>query len=379
MAEASTDDIERRAAAEQPHHRGVALADETPDELPALLAIAVGVAILAITIVWPAIRDQGTASPTAASEAAAPAEEEADEAAPPANGEDEDSGEETEVGADLDLALFESELAGLGIPGISLTAAGAVVTAEGVVPDEATRTQVLDYLSGQPGVVSVVDGLTIEAPSEAVAGVTATAAQVSIVLEGTVPDEATEQALVERAIEVYSEAQVDNQLVVDAGAQPPVVVTVAGSMTDPVLFEQITTAFEGIDGVEVGEATITLEESNEVESSLNALEPIQFASGSALVEPASEAILDEAAELLIANPDVALEIGGHTDSVGGEDSNQTLSQARAETVLVALQARGVTNELTAVGFGERRLKVDPDDNDAEAQRTNRRIEFRITN
>ncbi len=247
------------------------------------------------------------------------------------------------------------------------------------MPDEATRTQVLDYLSGQPGVDSVVDGLTIEAPSEAVAGVTATAAQVSIVLEGTVPDEATEQALVERAIEVYSEAQVDNQLVVDAGAQPPVVVTVAGSMTDPVLFAQITTAFEGIDGVEVGEATITLEESNEVESSLNALEPIQFASGSALVEPASEAILDEAAELLIANPDVALEIGGHTDSVGGEDSNQTLSQARAETVLAALQARGVTNELTAVGFGERRLKVEPDDNDAEAQQTNRRIEFRITN
>ncbi len=47
-------------------------------------------------------------------------------------------------------------------------------------------------------------------------------------------------------------------------------------------------------------------------------------------------------------------------------------------MLAALQARDVTNEMTAVGFGERRLKIDPD-NDPEAQRTNRRIEFRITN
>jgi flagellar motor protein MotB len=35
--------------------------------------------------------------------------------------------------------------------------------------------------------------------------------------------------------------------------------------------------------------------------------------------------------------------------------------------------------LTAVGFGERRLKEPNDENDAEAQQANRRIEFRITN
>jgi outer membrane protein OmpA-like peptidoglycan-associated protein len=53
-----------------------------------------------------------------------------------------------------------------------------------------------------------------------------------------------------------------------------------------------------------------------------------------------------------------------------------LSQARADAVKAALEERGVTNELIAVGFGEQRLKISPDDT-AEAQQANRRIEFRI--
>ena len=49
----------------------VSLADESPDELPALLAIAVGVAILAIAIVWPTIDplNQGDNPEVAATEA----------------------------------------------------------------------------------------------------------------------------------------------------------------------------------------------------------------------------------------------------------------------------------------------------------------------
>ena len=392
MAEPSSDDIERRAAADGPRSRGVALADESPDELPALLAIAVGVAVLAIAIVWPSISDRttvaGSGDGAAAVEAADDHGDEGDGDGDGAAGQDEPGdgegdgegdGDGDAAAALPDLPAIEAALAAAGLDGIDLGADGRVLTATGVVPDEATRDQVLALLAGQPDVDEVVDALTIEAPAPAGPDVTVTAAQVSLVLEGTVPSEEIAQAIVDRAVEVYSEEQVDNRLQVDPSVEPPATLTITGSMTDEVLFGQVTAAFDDLDGVEVGDLAITLEESSEVESSLNSLEPIQFASGSALVEPASEPILDEAAQFLQDNPDVAIEIGGHTDSTGGEEANQALSQARAESVLEALRARGVTNELTAVGFGERRLRVNPDENDPEAQRINRRIEFRIVN
>lgn len=373
MAEANDDELERKAAA--PQSRGVALADETPEELPALLAIAVGIAILVITLVWPSIRDRDTSVDAGSGEVAVAAEDDH------SDGDEEDHSEEVEEEpeevAGPDIPRFESEL---GIAGLGLSADGNVVFAEGVVPDEATRTSIIDYLAAQPNVDSVnADGLTIEAPAAADAAVDVTAAQVSIVLEGVVPDEATKAELVARAVAVYSEEQVDDRLTVDPAVTPPVTVTIGGSMTDDVLYNQVISAFDGMEGVEVGDLAIVLEESSDLEASLNSLEPIQFASGSALVDAASEPILDEAAQFLIDNPDVAIEIGGHTDSIGREESNEGLSQSRAESVQAALVDRGVTNDMTAVGFGERRLKVSPDENDAEAQQTNRRIEFRIIN
>ena len=369
MAEVTNEEIDRKTAA--PNRNGVPLADETPEELPALLAIAVGIAILVITLVWPSIRDRGIEVSAGEPEVAAAAEVE-EEPEPV-----EEEVEPEPVAEGPDIPRFESELA---VAGLALSADGNVVFAEGVVPDDATRDGIITYLSGQPNVDAVnADNLIVEAPPAAAATVNATAAQVSIVLEGTVPDEATRDEIGVRAIAVYSEAQVDNQIEVDPSVTPPVTLNLAGSMTDEVLFNQVSGAFDGVNGVEIGQNTLTLEESSDAEAALNALEPIEFASGSALVTPESEAILDQAAEVLAANPDVAVEIGGHTDSRGGDESNQSLSQSRAETVRDALATRGVTNELTAVGFGERRLKVSPDEDDPEAQQTNRRIEYRVTN
>lgn len=371
MAEVETDDIERKAAAEQPQSRGVALADETPDELPALLAIAVGVAILAIAIVWPSIRDSEPLAVAAPAEEVAVVEEVEEEPTEVA--------EEPIAAPGPDLPLFQSELAALGFAGLGLSADGNIVTATGVVPDEAGREQVLAYLADQPNVDGVVDQLTIEAPAAVAPEVTVDASQTAIVLTGTVQDEATREALVARAVAAYSAEQVTDQLVVDPGLVPPAQVTVRGTISDPVLYNQVITAFDGIEGVEVTDLSVTLAELTDLETSLGTLEPIQFASGSALIEPASEAILDQAAEYFLASPDIPVEIGGHTDSRGGDESNKALSQARADSVLAALQARGVANPLTATGYGELRLKVRPDDNDAEAQRMNRRIEFYKTN
>jgi outer membrane protein OmpA-like peptidoglycan-associated protein len=371
MADPKTDDDEelRRRPA------GVPLADEGPDELPALLAIAVGIAIIAVTLVWPTIAP-GNDDDEAAVDVVAEAEEPDTETEAE---EPEAEPEEPEV-AGLDLAALLAGLGGLGIDGldgISLSADGGVVTATGEVPDEAARTAVIDYLAAQPGVEQVIDQLTVaEAEAAVTAEATLTAAQASIVLTGVVPDQATADLLVERAASIYSEPQVDNQLEIDDTRAAPTQITISGSLTDEVLYNQVVNGFGDIDGVEVAVTEIALEESGELEASLNSLEPIQFASGSSLIQPESESILDEAAELLLANADAALEIGGHTDSRGSDESNETLSQARADAVKVALEARGVGNELTAVGFGERRLKVDPDDT-PEAQQENRRIEFRL--
>lgn len=386
MAEATTDDeLERGATAEVGSGSGgrgggIPLADEGPDELPALLAIAVGIAILVIGLIWPTISDDATHSSGGDEKVEAADEHEATDGSEATAGSDDESetteGSESEAAPELpDVPTIQGVL-DAELEGLAASAEGRVVTLTGVVPDQATADALVALAADQPNVDSVDNQLEI-APS-AEAAVTATAAQVSIVLEGTVPDEATRDAIVAKAVEVYSEAQVDDQLVVDDSAGPPVAITLAGSMTDPVLYGQVEAAFAELDGVELADSSgFTLEESSDLEASLNGLEPIQFASGSAIVQPESEAILDEAAELLTANPDVALEIGGHTDSLGGDEANQTLSEARAQAVLDALVERGVTNDLSAVGFGERRLKVSPDGDDPAAQQENRRIEFRI--
>jgi outer membrane protein OmpA-like peptidoglycan-associated protein len=119
-----------------------------------------------------------------------------------------------------------------------------------------------------------------------------------------------------------------------------------------------------------------LAESNDVEAALNGLDQILFQSGTDVILAESLPVLDEAAALMIANPDLTFEVGGHTDSRGDDASNQSLSERRSAAVVAALVERDVANELTPRGFGETRLQEDPDDT-AEQQQINRRIEFRI--
>nr|WP_226898355.1 OmpA family protein [Mangrovicoccus algicola] len=103
---------------------------------------------------------------------------------------------------------------------------------------------------------------------------------------------------------------------------------------------------------------------------------IDFDPGSVELGAAGLETVDRIAAVLRDCPDVAMEIGGHTDSQGREEMNELLSQARAEAVLDALAARRVlTGQLTARGYGETRPIAD---NGTEAGReANRRIAFRL--
>jgi len=75
-------------------------------------------------------------------------------------------------------------------------------------------------------------------------------------------------------------------------------------------------------------------------------------------------------------PDVRVQITGHTDAIGSDESNMALSMRRAEAVKTYLVNRGIAaDRLITVGKGEAQ-PIDTNDTDIGRAR-NRRIEFTI--
>ena len=103
---------------------------------------------------------------------------------------------------------------------------------------------------------------------------------------------------------------------------------------------------------------------------------IAFDPGKAVIAGASGTVLDAIAAALKDCNGLRMEIGGHTDAQGSEGGNKALSQARAESVMVALQSRDVdVSAMRSVGYGESRPIAD---NTTDAGReANRRIEFTL--
>tara|TARA_R110002124_G_scaffold138576_6_gene302306 strand:- start:257205 stop:258890 length:1686 start_codon:yes stop_codon:yes gene_type:complete len=112
--------------------------------------------------------------------------------------------------------------------------------------------------------------------------------------------------------------------------------------------------------------------------------PINWNLGSATLTADAKRIIDtRLMPVLAANPGVKLEIASHTDSRGGDTSNQDLSERRAQAVVAYLQDKGINSSLlVANGFGERRLKNRCADGVSCTERehaVNRRTEFRLIN
>ena len=86
--------------------------------------------------------------------------------------------------------------------------------------------------------------------------------------------------------------------------------------------------------------------------------------------------MEDLATFLTENEDVTIRITGHTDNIGSDESNQILSEGRANAVKRDLIKRGIDPErIETEGKGESDPVVDNDTEEGRA--LNRRVEFTI--
>jgi outer membrane protein OmpA-like peptidoglycan-associated protein len=103
---------------------------------------------------------------------------------------------------------------------------------------------------------------------------------------------------------------------------------------------------------------------------------ITFAFDSSNLQPQFYPVLDNVASTLNQYNQTVIEVAGHTDSVGTDAYNMTLSQQRANSVAAYLSGKGVMQQrMIVTGAGETRPIAS---NDTEAGRAqNRRVEITI--
>lgn len=108
------------------------------------------------------------------------------------------------------------------------------------------------------------------------------------------------------------------------------------------------------------------------------LSDIEFESGSADMAAGGTAQLRPVAAMMRKWPDMVLEVGGHTDDRGALETNQRLSQERAQTVVDYMVENFdfiTPDRLIAVGYGEEKPVADNATEDG--RELNRRVEFEI--
>lgn len=225
-----------------------------------------------------------------------------------------------------------------------------------------------------------------------------------VVVSGVVPDEATKAQLIAKVRELYGDRVVD-QLSIGSVIAPPNwsnsvqkiltsqlhqvkkgqlqidgnVVRIRGQVANEALRQQfvsqlatsLTSSYSIKDGLSV--------QSTEQVSLDRTLGDriIEFDSGSSNLRENSKLILKEIAASISKLGGKGVEIVGHTDNEGNPNNNLILSRARAEAVRQYLSNLGIPpSQMTTTGMGASQPIASNEQEDG--RKRNRRIEFRIT-
>jgi len=107
------------------------------------------------------------------------------------------------------------------------------------------------------------------------------------------------------------------------------------------------------------------------------LNTIFFDFAKAILKPDAFPELERVVKLMNDRPAMLIEISGHTDNIGSDETNQKLSERRANAVKTFLVSKGVdVSRITAIGYGETKPIVSNDD-EKDGREINRRVEFKI--
>ena len=227
----------------------------------------------------------------------------------------------------------------------------------GHIPDEDARAPIVERVTSRFPDLLIVDEMTLAsgAPRNMMAAVSVALRQLDRLVTGVVSLSGTE---VVAEGEVWTEQARDQIVVNMTSGLPP--------------------SFTGVARVSVAapDDRVSVDACQELIDGVLSRNTILFESGEARILEASFGLLDQLAYVAGRCPNARIEIAGHTDSVGEEDENQRLSEARARAIVDYLVAAGVAQDrLTAAGYGETRPIASNDTEEGRA--LNRRIEFNV--
>ncbi|MEX5744455.1 OmpA family protein [Massilia sp. X63] len=225
-----------------------------------------------------------------------------------------------------------------------------------------------------------------------------------VVVSGTVADEATRAALLDRLRIVYGASRVVDQLTVGTVAAPANWNDYVARLINPDL-KLIKGGQLKVEGSNVslrgdvaneeqrqkiaGNIAASLNPSYTVNNGLRvavsqqgvldaalADRIIEFESGKATLTDAGMQVLDQMSAAMQKLKGVKVEVIGHTDNAGSRAGNLSLSQARAEAVKAYIVGKGIAAETIAVS-GEGPDRPVADNRTPEGKARNRRIEFKV--
>ncbi len=179
----------------------------------------------------------------------------------------------------------------------------------------------------------------------------------------TVPIGATRRQIVEKIEYVEKQVVVEKERVVE----------LPDSDQDGVVdgVDQCPNTLQGLDVDAVG--CVRTDQAQSV-----VLQGVSFEFGSDRLTANARDILQQAASALRGQPDLTVELAGHTDNRGSAEFNRRLSQQRAESVRSYLIELGIAPErLIARGYGES-MPIQ-DNSTEEGRERNRRVGFNVIN